>query len=249
MAFQLLFRAGRDDQIGNLRRQETAQSAHPLNLAHLLHDPLFELLVELRYFQRAHLQLLRSLAQFVQKPGVLDRDHSLGGKIGDQLNLLACKWPHLLAIDTNRANQFALLEHWHVEKTSHAAEISCRDAKRFAVGVSLLGTCIDDMDSLLIVGDTAQASPWTSADRSSIQIFVVFGRHAESRDRCVSAIIKAEQYPDFGSANPCRALQDCPKNWLQFARRRTDNLQDLESGLLLLQRLAQVGRPLPQLSN
>src|SRR6516164_9794559 len=217
MAFKLLFRSRRDDQIGDLRREETAQPAHALDLADLVSNALFELLVELRYFLRAHLQLLRSLAQFVQKPGVLDRDYSLGSKIRDQLNLLVSKWAYLLAIDTDRANQFALLKHWHIEKTSHATEISCRDAKGFAVGVSLLGSCIDDMDSLPIGGDAAQASTRTSADRSSVQIFVVFVRHAEGRNRCVSAIIKAEQYSDFGFANSCCVLQNRPKNRLQFA--------------------------------
>src|SRR5215475_6417741 len=132
MAFKLLFRPRRDYQIGDLRRQETAQPAHPFDLANLLDDTLFELLVELRYFLRAHLQLLRSLAELVQKPGVLDRDHSLGSKIRNQLNLFVGKWAHLLAIDTDSANQFAILEHRHLEKTSRAAQFGCRDAKRVA---------------------------------------------------------------------------------------------------------------------
>src|SRR5215469_14464796 len=234
MAFKLLFRPRRDYQIGDLRRQETAQPTHPFDLADLLDDTLFELRVELRYFLRAHLQLLRSLAQLVQKPGVLDRYHGLGSKIRDQLNLLIAKWPYFLAVDTNCANQFALFEHRHVEKTSRAAKFSCRDAKRVAVGVNLLGLRIDDMDSLLTGGDAAQASPWTSADRSPVQIFIVCGCDAEGCNRRVSAVIEAEQYADFSSANSCRVLQDCPKDRLQLARRRTDNLQNLKSGLLLL---------------
>src|SRR5262249_33621461 len=225
---------GSDNQIGHPRREETAQPAHALDLADLVSDALFELLVELRYFLGAHLQLLRSLAQFVQKPGVLDRDHSLGSKIRDQLNLLVGKWAYLLAIDTDGAYQFALFEHRHLEKTSRAAQFCRRDAKRVAVGVNLLGMRIDDMNSLLIGGDAAQASPWTGADRSAVQIFIVFGCHAQRRNRCVSAVIKAEQYPDFGFANSCRVLQNCPKNRLQFARGRTDHFQDLESRRLLL---------------
>src|SRR5215831_6831929 len=212
MAFKLLFRPRRDYQIGDLRRQETAQPAHPFDLANLLDDTLFELLVELRYFLRAHLQLLRSLAQLVQKPGVLDRDHSLSSKIRDQLNLLVGERAYLLPIDANRANQFAFLEHWHVEKTSRATQFGCREAKRLAVGVNLLGMCVDDMDSLLAGGDAAQASAWTGADRSSVQIFIVFGRHAQRRNRCVSAILKTEQNPDFGSANSSRVLQDRSEN-------------------------------------
>src|SRR5262249_55481999 len=125
-------------------------------------------------------------------------------------------------------------EHRHLEKTSRSAEFCRGDAKRVAVGVNLLGMCIDDMDSLLTGGDAAQASTWTGADRPSVQIFLVLGSHAERCNRCVSAIIEAKQYPDFSSANSCRLLQDCPKNRLQFARRRTDHFQDLESCRLLL---------------
>src|SRR5262249_54639771 len=162
------------------------------------------------------------------------RDHGLGGKIRDQLDLLIGKWAYLLAIDTDSANQFALFEHWHVEKTSRAAQFGCRNAKRVAVGVNLLGMCIDDMDSLLIGGDAAQASALTGANQSPVQIFIVFGCHAQRRNRCVSAIIEAEQYPDFGSANSCRVLEDRPKNRLQFTRRGADNLKHFECGRLLL---------------
>src|SRR5215831_17968784 len=138
--------------------------------------------------------------------------HSLSSKIRDQLNLLVGERAYLLPIDANRANQFAFLEHWHVEKTSRATQFGCRDAKRLAVGVNLLGMCVDDMDSLLAGGDAAQASAWTGADRSSVQIFIVFGRHAQRRNRCVSAILKTEQNPDFGSANSSRVLQDRSEN-------------------------------------
>ena len=46
MTFELLFSAGCDDQIGDLRRQEAPQSAHSLDFAYLVGDAVFELLVE-----------------------------------------------------------------------------------------------------------------------------------------------------------------------------------------------------------
>ena len=46
MAFELLLRAGRDDQISHLRGQETSQPPHPFDFTHLVGDALFELLVE-----------------------------------------------------------------------------------------------------------------------------------------------------------------------------------------------------------
>src|SRR5262249_52226290 len=45
MAFELLFSSSGDDQIGHLRRQEPPQPAHALDLADLIRDALFELLV------------------------------------------------------------------------------------------------------------------------------------------------------------------------------------------------------------
>jgi hypothetical protein len=45
MAFQLLLRSRCNDQISDLRRQETSQPPHALDLAYLVGDALFELLV------------------------------------------------------------------------------------------------------------------------------------------------------------------------------------------------------------
>jgi hypothetical protein len=58
MAFELLLRARRDDQISDLRRQEASQPSHAFNFAYLVSDAVFKLLVQL-------LHLFRSLAQFL----------------------------------------------------------------------------------------------------------------------------------------------------------------------------------------
>jgi hypothetical protein len=73
--------------------------------------------------------------QFVEQPHVLDRDHRLIGKIRDQLNLLAAERSDFLAVDADRADQFALLQHRHVEKASHTAKLDGGDAPRLAVDV------------------------------------------------------------------------------------------------------------------
>ena len=74
VAFKLFLCARRDDQISHLRRKEPPQPAHALDLAYLVGDALFELLVEL-------LNVVCSLAQFFQKSRVLDGDNSLIGKV------------------------------------------------------------------------------------------------------------------------------------------------------------------------
>ena len=45
MAFELLLAAGRDDQIGHLRRQETSKPTHTFYFADLISDKLFQMLV------------------------------------------------------------------------------------------------------------------------------------------------------------------------------------------------------------
>ena len=78
MAFQLLLAPRRNNQIGHLRRQEAPQPAHAFYFAHLVGDGLFELLVQLFDF-------LSSPAQFLEQPCILDGDHCLVSKGGDQL--------------------------------------------------------------------------------------------------------------------------------------------------------------------
>ena len=45
MAFELLLRTGRNDQISHLRRQEASQPAHSFDFTYLVGDALFEVLV------------------------------------------------------------------------------------------------------------------------------------------------------------------------------------------------------------
>ena len=60
-------------------------------------------------------KLVCAIAQLVEQSGVLDGDDGLVGKVGEQLDLLVGEWTHLLAVDTDRADQFVLLEHRHGE--------------------------------------------------------------------------------------------------------------------------------------
>ena len=50
-------------------------------------------------------QIVGALAQLVEQPRVLDRDHGLGGEVLHQLDLLVGERPHLLAVDGDRADQ------------------------------------------------------------------------------------------------------------------------------------------------
>ena len=62
MAFELLLRPRRDDQISHLRRQEAPQPAHAFDFAYLVGDALFELLVEFDDFLSSFASSLSSRA-------------------------------------------------------------------------------------------------------------------------------------------------------------------------------------------
>jgi hypothetical protein len=81
MAFQLPLCARGNDEVGDLRRQKAPQPAHALDLADLVGDAGFELLIQLDDF-------FRPLAQLIEQPCVLDGDHRLRGKVLHQRDLL-----------------------------------------------------------------------------------------------------------------------------------------------------------------
>ena len=58
-------------------------------------------------------QVVRSLAQCVQQPSVLDGDDSLRGEILDQFDLFVGKWPDFGAIDDDDADQFVFFQYRH----------------------------------------------------------------------------------------------------------------------------------------
>ena len=56
-------------------------------------------------------EVVGALAQFVEQPRVLDGDDGLGGEVRDQLDLLVGEGTDFLAIDSDDADQFVLLQH------------------------------------------------------------------------------------------------------------------------------------------
>ena len=81
VAFQLPLRSRRNNEIGDLRRQEAAQSAHAFDLADLLVHALFKSLVQLQQFRRLLLELGRLLLDHAEQARVLDRNDGLRGKV------------------------------------------------------------------------------------------------------------------------------------------------------------------------
>ncbi|MGC1622446.1 MAG: hypothetical protein WA759_06540 [Pseudolabrys sp.] len=55
--------------------------------------------------------LLQRFAQLAEETRVFDGDDGLRGEIFDQLNLSVSERPHFLAVNGNRTDQLALLQH------------------------------------------------------------------------------------------------------------------------------------------
>src|SRR5262245_55385767 len=81
--------------------QETSQSAHALDFAHLVGDTLFKLLVQ--------------VVKIIEQPRVLDGDDRLRGKILHQLDLLVGERPHVGARQPKSSNRNAVPQHRNAE--------------------------------------------------------------------------------------------------------------------------------------
>ena len=92
---------GDNDQVGDLRRQETAQPAHALDLADLIVDALLEATIE--------------RGKLVVQPRVLDGDHRLVGENLDHLYLSRSKWLRRDAKQTQDAEDTAITHKRHPE--------------------------------------------------------------------------------------------------------------------------------------
>src|SRR6266702_8879811 len=66
--------------------------------------------------------LLQRFPQLVQQPRVLDRDDGLAREACNQCNLLVRKWANFLAIDGDRAEKLAFLEHRYGEKRARPGQ-------------------------------------------------------------------------------------------------------------------------------
>ena len=126
VAFELLLRTRRNDQIGYLRRKETSQSAHALDFAHLVGDALFKLSVQ--------------LVEIIEQPRILNGDDCLRGKILHQLNLLLGKWSDLLAHNTDCTDELIFPQHRHAECGSKSTKLNGSNYKSMAVVVGFKRT-------------------------------------------------------------------------------------------------------------
>jgi hypothetical protein len=99
-----------------LWREEAFQPPDPTQFLDLRGDPGFKIAVEFRY-------LLVAMADFIQKPHILDRDHGRFGEIADQFDLLVGERTDFLAINGNRADHLVFAQHRHNDKRAGPPEL------------------------------------------------------------------------------------------------------------------------------
>ena len=105
-------------------------------------------------------QIVGALAQLVEQARVLDGDDGLGGEVRDQLDLLVGERPHFRAVDADRADQLAFLEHrhgelrpyagkfWRARDCVHAASPACRGCEQPASSCSTVDRISEPGDRL-----------------------------------------------------------------------------------------------------
>src|SRR5215470_18152765 len=82
--------------------------------------------------------LLKGFAQLIKKPRILDGDDGLRGEVFDQLNLLVGEGPHLLAVNSDDADQFVLLEHRYEKNGARTGLLDHANRPRLAFDVVLI---------------------------------------------------------------------------------------------------------------
>src|SRR6516164_3679639 len=103
---------------------------------------------ELRLVLARLFKLPTLFLDFVKEPRILNGDDRLGGEVRDQRYLFVGKWPNLLAIDVEGANDRAFLQHWHGDQRMYTSSFHRGHCQRTAVDVGLILFKIDHLNWL-----------------------------------------------------------------------------------------------------
>src|SRR5215468_5073378 len=168
--------------------------------------------------------LLQRFAQLVEQARVLDGDDRLAGEVRDQLNLLVGEWLDLLAVDADRADQLAFLEHRHEHHRTGAGEFD-----DFLGVISILGPYVSDVGGLLGLDDPIQQGARPRPDDGITPPQIREGRwRAIHRDIPEDAAVFIEdQVAELRPADAGRVLQHGLEHRVEFAGRAGNDLQHL----------------------
>src|SRR6516164_1270017 len=180
------------------------------------------------------------LPQFAQQPRILDGDDGLGGEVLDQLDLFVGEWPHLGAVDENRADEIIVLEHGDAEDGSPAENVDEFLKWLYALEIRQIFCRVCDMNKLLCLSKASQRCLRVKMeDLLGLSHLGKVRRHAVQRDSAEAVAFGAPQEAQLRLADARRIGEHCLKHRRQLPRRTTDDSQYFRCRGLLLQRLTQ----------
>ena len=174
----------------------------------------------------------------MQQARVFDRDDGLGRKTLDQRDLLLGKRPHLLAIDSDDADNLFFLQHRHGNKGAGFRDFDCRRTRLHAL--SWHTTYVIDLNDLTGGGGPAQGAirrrQYEGLAEKKVTILL---RCPVYRNDAKFVALADPKIAELGLANSHGVLQHGVEHRMQLAGRTGNHLQDFRRRGLLLQRLAQ----------
>ena len=186
-------------------------------------------------FQR-FLKIGGALAQLVEQPRILHRDHRLRGEILHQRDLLVGERPDFRARGGDHAEQHIVLAQRYKKTRTHAGKLERRPDHRM-VDLRQVGK-VNEAGA----GDQRSGDRIVGAAIPLPQLFLERARIGVCRHRAESLAIAQHQGAMGHSAEPVRLFQYRIEHRREIAGRRIDDLQHLGGRGLLLQRLALLGQ-------
>src|SRR5215467_444164 len=174
--------------------------------------------------------------RLLKQPRVLNGNHGLLRKCGQQGNLPVTERSNLRAVDTEGADQVVVFEHGHDDNGTNARQGRGDHPVWLSALVDGPRADIVDMNDPLRSHEVAERAPGPNS-RGVISELL---RSPARREGSETAIHSLKDNAEFGIAEPRRVLEHRLKNRLERARRTADQLEHLRRGGLVFQSLLQL---------
>ena len=163
--------------------------------------------------------LLQRLAQFMEQARVFDGDYALSGETLQQFNLPVGERMNLLAVQRNRANQFAFSQHRHAQDRPHAAAFDSHDRERIAVEIGLRSGIIVELHSGAGFDDLSDKRIRTGTIQSATHVVETGSAGAAMRHQFHTGAMDLEHQAKIGNTQTQCVAEKHLKDRLQFAGR------------------------------
>src|SRR5215831_16163278 len=182
-------------------------------------------------------QLRLSVAQFLEQPRILDRDHRLIGEAGGQLDLFFRKGFDARAANDENADERVLAKKRNAEDRAGADELLF-----FAIGVFRVLQYIGNVDRATLQRHTAPNRTSAGRNGMSAEIFPCILGKSALRDAVIDVAATAHHIRMVGAAKARYRFHERVKNRFKVDRRAADDLEHVAGRGLPLQRFAGLGQ-------